>query len=46
MLLEAVKMGLAQSIHYVFVLSLCVILVGLIAIFFLKGIPLREKRSF
>ena len=33
MLLQAVKMGLAQSVHNVFVLSLVVILFGLIAVF-------------
>ena len=46
MLLEAVKTGLAQSVHNVFVLSLGVILFGVVAVFFLKEIPLREKRSF
>jgi EmrB/QacA subfamily drug resistance transporter len=44
MLLQAVKTGLAQSIHNVFVLSLVVILFGLIAVFFLKEIPLRERK--
>ena len=43
-LLEAVKTGLAQSVHNVFVLSLGIILFGLIAVFFLKEIPLKEKR--
>jgi EmrB/QacA subfamily drug resistance transporter len=45
-LLQAVKTGLAQSIHDVFVLSLAIIVVGLIAVLFLKEIPLRERRSF
>ncbi len=44
MLLQAVKTGLAQSVHNVFVLSLVVILFGFIAVFFLKEIPLRERR--
>ena len=44
-LLEAVKTGLAQSVHQVFVLSLGVILCGLIAVFFLKEIPLRERKK-
>ena len=43
MLLQAVKTGLAQSVHNVFLLSLGVILFGLIAVFFLKEIPLRER---
>jgi EmrB/QacA subfamily drug resistance transporter len=46
MLLQAVKMGLAQSIHNVFVLSLGVIIFGLIAVFFLKEIQLRERKGF
>jgi len=45
MLLQAVKTGLAQSVHNVFVLSLGVILFGLIAVFFLKEIPLRERKK-
>ncbi len=45
MLLQAVKTGLAQSVHNVFVLSLVVILFGLIAVFFLKEIPLRERKT-
>jgi EmrB/QacA subfamily drug resistance transporter len=44
-LLQAVKTGLAQSIHNVFALSLGVILFGLIAVFFLKEIPLRERKK-
>jgi EmrB/QacA subfamily drug resistance transporter len=45
MLLQAVKTGLAQSVHNVFVLSLVVILFGFIAVFFLKEIPLRERKK-
>jgi EmrB/QacA subfamily drug resistance transporter len=45
MLLQAVKTGLAQSVHNVFTLSLVVILFGLIAVFFLKEIPLRERKK-
>ena len=45
MLLQAVKTGLAQSVHNVFVLSLVVILFGLFAVFFLKEIPLRERKK-
>jgi hypothetical protein len=43
MLLEAVKTGLAQCVQNVFVLSLCVILAGLIGVFFLKEISLGGK---
>ncbi len=44
-LLQAVKTGLAQSVHNVFVLSLVIILFGLIAVLFLKEIPLRERKK-
>lgn len=44
-LLGAVRTGLAESIHNVFVLSLGVILCGLVVVFFLKEIPLRERRQ-
>ena len=44
-LLEAVKTGLAQSVHNIFVLSLAVILCGLVAVLFLKEIPLRERKK-
>jgi len=40
-IIEAVKIGLTQGIHNVFVLSLGLMVVGLIATFFLKEIPLR-----
>jgi EmrB/QacA subfamily drug resistance transporter len=45
-LLQAVKTGLAQSVHNVFVLSLVVILCGFIAVFSLKEIPLRTRKGF
>jgi len=45
LLLQAVKTGLAQSVHNVFVLSLVIIMFGLIAVFFLKEIPLRERKT-
>ncbi len=44
-LLQAVKTGLAQSVHNVFLLSLVIILFGFIAVFFLKEIPLRERKT-
>ena len=43
-IIEAVKIGLTQGIHNVFVLSLGLIVVGLIATLFLKEIPLRGGR--
>jgi EmrB/QacA subfamily drug resistance transporter len=43
--LEAVKMGLARGIHNVFVLSLGIMIAGLVAVFFLKEIPLRGGGS-
>ena len=43
-IIEAVKIGLAQGIHNVFVLSLGLMIVGLIAVFFLKEIPLKGGR--
>ncbi|HXX79317.1 MAG TPA: MDR family MFS transporter [Ktedonobacteraceae bacterium] len=43
-IIEAVKIGLTQGIHNVFVLSLGLMVVGLIATFFLKEIPLRGGR--
>jgi hypothetical protein len=45
MLLQAVKTGLAQSVHNVFLLSLVVILFGLFTVFFLKEIPLRQRKK-
>ena len=44
-IIEAVKIGLAQGIHNVFVLSLGLMIVGLIAVFFLKEIPLKGGRA-
>jgi len=43
-ILGAVKIGLAQSLHNVFVLCLVTIIFGLLSVFFLKEIPLRTKR--
>jgi hypothetical protein len=43
-IIEAVKIGLAQGIHNVFVLSLGLMIIGLLAAFFLKEIPLRGGR--
>ncbi|HYX48934.1 MAG TPA: MFS transporter, partial [Ktedonobacteraceae bacterium] len=42
--IEAVKIGLTQGIHNVFVLSLGLMIVGLIATLFLKEIPLKGGR--
>ncbi len=42
-IIEAVKIGLTQGIHNVFVLSLIITVIGAIAVFFLKEIPLRGK---
>ncbi len=44
-MIEAVKIGLAQGIHNVFVMSLIIMVVGLVSVFFLKEIPLRGGRS-
>ena len=43
--IEAVKTGLAQGIHNLFVLSLALMIAGLIAVFFLKEVPLQGGRS-
>ncbi len=43
-ILEAVKTGLAQGIHNVFVLSLILMVIALVAVFFLKEIRLRDRR--
>jgi EmrB/QacA subfamily drug resistance transporter len=43
--IEAVRVGLAQGIHNVFVLSMVIMIVGLVSVFFLKEIPLKGKRS-
>jgi MFS family permease len=44
-LLEAVKVGLTSGIHNVFVLSLVLMCLAFVAIFFLKEIPLRGGKS-
>jgi MFS family permease len=43
--LQAVKEGLAQSIHTVFLVSLIVAIVSLVLVFFLKEIPLTGGRG-
>jgi EmrB/QacA subfamily drug resistance transporter len=43
--IEAVKIGLAQGIHNVFILSFGLMIAGLIAVLFLKEIPLRGGRT-
>jgi EmrB/QacA subfamily drug resistance transporter len=43
-IIEAVKIGLAQGIHNVFILSLALMITGLVAVLFLKEIPLRGGR--
>jgi EmrB/QacA subfamily drug resistance transporter len=40
-LMEAVKVGLTQSIHDIFLLSLGLMMIALVAVFFLKEIPMR-----
>src|SRR5581483_3162518 len=44
-LINAVKIGLTQGIHNVFILSLAIMLIGMVAVFFLKEIPLRGGRT-
>lgn len=44
-LLNAMKIGLVQGIHSVFVLSLAVMCISFVAVLFLKEIPLRGKRD-
>jgi EmrB/QacA subfamily drug resistance transporter len=43
--IEAVRVGLAQGIHNVFVLSMVIMIVGLVSVFFLKEIAVKGKRS-
>jgi hypothetical protein len=43
-LMEAVKQGLTQGIHDVFLLSLGLIVIALVAVFFLKEIPLTGRQ--
>ncbi|HEU5227636.1 MAG TPA: MDR family MFS transporter [Ktedonobacteraceae bacterium] len=42
--ITAVKVGLTQGIHNVFILSLAIMLIGLVAVFFLQEIPLKGGR--
>jgi len=42
--IESVRVGLATGIHNVFIMSVVIMLVGTIAVFFLKEIPLRGGR--
>ena len=44
-ILEAVKVGLTQGIHNVFILSTVLMVLGLVAVFFLKEIPLRGGKK-
>jgi hypothetical protein len=44
-LMDAVKIGLTQSIHDIFLLSLGLMVVALVAVFFLKEIPLRGAQA-
>jgi EmrB/QacA subfamily drug resistance transporter len=44
-IMNAMKAGLAQSIHSIFVLCLCIMIAGLISVFFLKEIKLRDKKG-
>ncbi|HET8842192.1 MAG TPA: MFS transporter, partial [Ktedonobacteraceae bacterium] len=42
-LLDAVKLGLSQGIHNIFIISVGILLVGLVGVFFLKELPLRGR---
>lgn len=44
-IMDAMKQALATSLHNVFVLCLIVMVAGLISVFFLKEIKLREKKG-
>jgi EmrB/QacA subfamily drug resistance transporter len=44
-IIEAVKIGLTQGIHNVFILSVVIMVIGTISVFFLKEIPLRGRGS-
>lgn len=44
-IIEAVKIGLAQGIHNVFVMSVVIMVIGTIAVFFLKELPLRGGKT-
>ncbi len=43
--IESVKAGLTAGIHNVFIMSMVIMLVGTIAVFFLREIPLRGGRG-
>jgi hypothetical protein len=43
--LEAAKIGLAQSLHNIFVLSVVIMVVGLVVVCFLQEIPLRRTHT-
>ena len=42
-IIEAVRIGLAQGIHNVFILSVVIMAIGTVSVFFLKEIPLRGR---
>ncbi len=42
--IEAVKIGLTSGIHNVFLMGVVIMVVGTVAVFFLKEIPLRGGR--
>lgn len=44
-IVEAMKQALAQSLHQVFILCLIVMVAGLVSVFFLKEINLRERKT-
>lgn len=45
MITNAMREALAQSLHQVFVLCLAIMIAGLISVFFLKEIKLRDRKS-
>ena len=44
-IIEAVKIGLTQGIHNVFLLSVVIMALGTVAVFFLKEVPLRGRSN-
>ncbi len=44
-LMHAVKVGLAQGIHNVFIICVALMVVGLVTVFFLKELPLRGSAA-
>lgn len=44
MITDAMKQGLAQSIHSIFVLCLIIMVAGLLSVFFLKEVKLHDKK--